>query len=169
MKLLNLLVLAAACAGVSAAAIAQTAPTTTPAASPATPAAAGRHGMRIDANGDGVVSRQEAASFPRMAEKFDQIDADKDGKLSNSELQAWRGQMRQGRGHGDRVADPERQARMAERRNACFDKADTDHNGQLSREEFSKLREACGPMQMRAGGARHRQGNNRPGQVAPQG
>jgi Ca2+-binding EF-hand superfamily protein len=45
---------------------------------------------RADADGDGVLSRQEAAQgLPRVAKKFDRIDADGDGKLSLDELHAW--------------------------------------------------------------------------------
>ena len=38
----------------------------------------------------------------------------------------------------------DRQARMTERRAECFDKADADKNGQLSRAEFDKMAEVCG-------------------------
>lgn len=156
----SLLVLAVACAAFSAGAFAQTAPTTAPAA---TPAPGARHAMKVDTDGDGVVTREEAASFPRLASSFDQIDTNKDGKLGADEMQAWRAQMR-GSMHGDRRGmDPERQARMQERRNACFDKADANHDGQLSRAEFAKMHEVCGSMRM---GERHRpasrQGNPSP-------
>jgi hypothetical protein len=33
---------------------------------------------------------------------------------------------------------------MQARRAACFDKADTNHDGQLSRDEFTKMGEVCG-------------------------
>lgn len=39
-----------------------------------------------DANEDGVVSREEAAKFPRLAKNFDALDTNKDGKLSKEEL-----------------------------------------------------------------------------------
>ncbi|WP_250338272.1 hypothetical protein [Luteibacter flocculans] len=40
-----------------------------------------------DANGDGVIDRQEAeASLPRVAKNFDKIDTNHDGKLSAAEL-----------------------------------------------------------------------------------
>lgn len=40
----------------------------------------------IDANGDGMVTREEAAAAPRLEESFDQLDADADGVLSPAEI-----------------------------------------------------------------------------------
>lgn len=52
-----------------------------------------------DTNGDGLIDRSEAeAGLPRVAEHFDKLDADGDGKLSRDELQKMREQMRQRRG-----------------------------------------------------------------------
>ena len=75
MKTLHILALAIAAALASTFAVAQT----------ATPATDVKAAQRIDANGDGVIDRAEAAKMPRLAEKFDQLDANKDGKLSASE------------------------------------------------------------------------------------
>jgi hypothetical protein len=41
--------------------------------------------MRADANGDGKLSKAEAARLPAVASKFDALDKDKDGMLSMSE------------------------------------------------------------------------------------
>jgi hypothetical protein len=41
-----------------------------------------------DGNGDGLLSRDEAAALPRLAERFDSIDANGDGVISRDELAA---------------------------------------------------------------------------------
>jgi hypothetical protein len=46
---------------------------------------------KLDANGDGRLSRDEVAGHPRLAQEFDTIDANKDGFLSAEELHAARG------------------------------------------------------------------------------
>lgn len=53
-------------------------------------AARGEMWKRLDANGDGKLSRQEVANHPRLANDFDAIDTDRDGFLSPEELQAAR-------------------------------------------------------------------------------
>jgi len=45
---------------------------------------------KADTDGDGRISRAEAAKMPKLAGHFDQIDANKDGYLSQEELQAFR-------------------------------------------------------------------------------
>jgi Ca2+-binding EF-hand superfamily protein len=45
---------------------------------------------RADADGDGALSREEAAkSLPRIARKFDRIDSDRDGRVTLEEAHAW--------------------------------------------------------------------------------
>ena len=51
---------------------------------------------RIDKDGDGAISQEEASG--RMKEHFDEIDSDKDGKLSKDELKAHREKRMNGRG-----------------------------------------------------------------------
>lgn len=75
---------------------------------------------KLDANGDGVIDRAEAAKAPRLAAQFDTLDKNKDGKLSRDELPRWHGK-RHGRGPGGR------EEMMA--------KLDTNKDGRISREE----------------------------------
>jgi Ca2+-binding EF-hand superfamily protein len=51
-----------------------------------------------DTDGDGAISRAEAETHaPRLAQKFDQIDSNKDGKLTQDELRAYRESKRKGK------------------------------------------------------------------------
>ena len=40
----------------------------------------------LDLNGDGAIDKSEAAKSPRLAAKFAELDADKDGKLTRPEM-----------------------------------------------------------------------------------
>lgn len=74
----------------------------------------------LDANQDGFVDRSEAAAMPRLAERFDQIDADKDGRLSSAELPARGGK------HGNRGGGGA---------GGMMSRLDTDKDGRISRAE----------------------------------
>jgi Ca2+-binding EF-hand superfamily protein len=85
------------------------------------PQAAGKPGRhQIDANGDGIVTRGEAKSFPRLTADFDVADANKDGQLDSAEMNAHREKMR-----------VEMRAKAEQR----WKEADQDGDGALSREE----------------------------------
>lgn len=107
MKKLHILSLAVAAALASTLAVAQT--------------AAPRAHEKLDANGDGVVTKAEAAKFPKLTERFDQLDRNKDGKLAGDELPMRRAGMRGHgmRGHGGGMRG-----------------LDTDHDGRISRAEM---------------------------------
>ncbi len=82
------------------------------------PARPDDHGPgQLDKNGDGVIDRNEAAADPKLAGAFDQIDTDKDGKLSRAELP---------RHHGKRGQGP---------RDFALAKLDADKDGRISRDE----------------------------------
>ena len=201
MKKSQLLAMSVAVALASAAAYAQTATIA---------ADAGKPRLQLDANKDGVIDRAEAAKAPKLAEKFDQLDKNKDGKLSADERPQMRGMRHRGDAHGGkrgghdrmRAADTDKdgrisraeaqaaqgrfadsfdemdankdgyldradmQARMTQRRGECFAKADADRNGQLSRAEFDRMGEACGPMHGGVAGRLPRNNPN-PGPLPP--
>jgi len=57
---------------------------------------------KVDTDGDGTISRQEAeANAPRLAKRFDEIDANHDGKITPEELHAARKAMRERRHGGE--------------------------------------------------------------------
>lgn len=95
-------------------ALAAQAGTTAPPAKPGRPP--------IDANNDGIVTREEAKAFPRLSEQFDAADTSKDGQLDTAEMNAHREAM-----HGEMRAKAE----------GRWTAADKDSDGALSREEAS--------------------------------
>lgn len=108
---------------------------------------AGEHGKQgpdrikhADKDGDGRLSRDEAAAMPRLAKQFDQIDTNKDGFLSKDELQAMRakhGEQRQARPDTDRDGNITRaEAERFPKLKDNFDKLDTNKDGVLSKEEM---------------------------------
>ena len=157
----------------SGVALAQTSPSTMPANANAPQHAGGEH-MKLfralwsnaDTDKDGQLSKSEAAAakLSQLSDNFDAIDANKDGKISEQELQQWmrskhkgghhdmKGEMKPGSDgkpgmppppssaglpppqHGKmHYRSPEqRQSEMQER----FNKADTNKDGGLSREEI---------------------------------
>lgn len=76
-----------------------------------------------DKNNDGAIDRTEAAALPRLAEKFDALDKNKDGKLTADERPQRHGMhgghRSGGKGH----------------KGAAFAKLDTNKDGKLSRAE----------------------------------
>jgi len=43
---------------------------------------------RLDKNGDGVITRDEVAGRARLEQRFDELDADKNGQLTKEEMMA---------------------------------------------------------------------------------
>lgn len=74
----------------------------------------------MDADNDGIVTRQEAQAYPRLSADFDAADANKDGKLDAAEMNAHRERMR---------------VEMRAGAEARWKAADTDGDGALSRAE----------------------------------
>jgi Ca2+-binding EF-hand superfamily protein len=81
---------------------------------------------RLDRNGDGYIDKDDAPMRPgarhaakdRLAQLVAQLDEDGDGRISQTEF----------------VDGP----------TPLFDRADTDHNGELSREEVAAIKDKIG-------------------------
>ena len=77
----------------------------------------------LDANGDGAIDHAEAARAPRFAARFDQLDRNKDGRLTRDE---WHGMRhRGGKRHG--------------MHRGGIARLDTDKDGRISRAEFATM------------------------------
>ena len=87
----------------------------------------------LDANQDGVVDRAEAAKAPRLAEQFDRLDRNKDGRLSADERP-------QHKPHGKRHG-----------RHGGLERLDSDHDGRISRAEFDAGQAARAAMMEKHG------------------
>ncbi len=121
------------------------------------------HFSKADADANGTLSRAEVdKSLPRLAQKFDQIDTNKDGQLSRDEMKAGRKAHKHAHKKGNKA---DRQVRAVERfRHADangdakisraeaatnaprlakkFDAIDADKDGQLTQDELRAYREA---------------------------
>lgn len=83
-----------------------------------------QHFQRLDQDGNGTLSREEAKAHPRMANDFDAIDANKDGQVSDAEY----------RDHAKARWEQHREKAQTQMK-ARLEKADANHDGVLSREE----------------------------------
>jgi Ca2+-binding EF-hand superfamily protein len=101
---------------------------------------------QLDKNGDGSISRDEAANHARLSQNFDRIDTDKDGALSQDELRAARPHGKHG--HHARVdANQDGTISRDEAKNAPrlaenFEAIDANKDGTLSRDELDTWRSA---------------------------
>lgn len=72
---------------------------------------------QADANGDGMLSKEEAKALPRISAHFDEIDTNRDGQITMEELRAFH------------------KAQMQQRHAEHWKKIDTDGDGRISRIE----------------------------------
>jgi len=92
-----------------------------------------------DTDGNGMLSRQEAAALPRIAERFDAIDANRDGQVSFEELRAYHQAQRAQHGIGSADANGDGKVSREEflaRAAARFDGLDANKDGVLSADEL---------------------------------
>jgi len=107
---------------------------------------------QADMDGDGELSRAEAAAMPALAANFDAIDRDRNGRITPDEVRAWRTAHRsrprntgpsglsallaKADANGDGLLSRSEIASSLPRMAPNFDRIDTDRNGLLSREEI---------------------------------
>ena len=104
----------------------------------------GRHFATMDANSDGALDKSEAKG--RLAERFDETDTNKDGRITKEEMRAgW--QARRAGHQADRIArvdtDKDGKVSWAETQagaKARFDEADTNKDGYLDTSEMGQRR-----------------------------
>ncbi|MCW3846957.1 EF-hand domain-containing protein [Sphingomonas sp. LB-2] len=99
-----------------------------------------------DPNGDGVTSKEEM--LQGSAARFDQLDTDKDGKLSQAEQSAGPGgrMLARADADGDGFVTRDEMAAAAGMR---FDRIDANHDGKIDATEKEAVRQRM--MQMRQG------------------
>lgn len=83
--------------------------------------AAGAQRGKADANGDGVIDRKEASANPKLAEHFDRLDKNKDGRIDADERP-----QRHGKGRGEKG-----------QRGQAMAKLDANGDGRFSRDELA--------------------------------
>jgi Ca2+-binding EF-hand superfamily protein len=106
---------------------------------------------RADANGDGIVTREEMLA--EVDARFAKLDANKDGKITHEERQVFaEGSPRGGRMMGRTDANGDGTITLEEQRaqaNKRFDRIDTNHDGKIDQAERDAAMQRM--MSMRGG------------------
>ena len=105
-----------------------------------------------DTNGDGMLSRAEAAALPRLAGHFDAIDANKDGQVTFDELRAFHQSHHGKRGGAMKAADTNGDGRISRdeylaQAAARFDRLDANKDGAITPDELKGFRHHRGAKQ----------------------
>lgn len=98
---------------------------------PAAPAPAPTNAA--DQDGDGIVTREEAAADADR--RFAAMDANHDGKLTVDERRSWRAQHRSPPRMRERRDADQSQAQFRDRALRRFDRIDTNHDGRIDARE----------------------------------
>ena len=107
----------------------------------------------LDTNHDGAISREEAAGAPNLAGKFDEVDADHDGRVLPAELKAYAKTHRGGEdkagkvgkdlmsvdANGDGIITRDEVAANPKAMKR-FEAADADHDGRVTADEAAAAR-----------------------------
>lgn len=100
---------------------------------------------RLDANKDGVITRDEFTA--EVATRFARLDTNKDGKVSDAEREAGRpagmGGRAMGRGMSGDMTLADMQAQSAKR----FDRIDSNHDGKIDQAERAAIMARMGNRQ----------------------
>ena len=125
-----------------------------PMPAPAAPVTMPKHTAKLDADGDGFVSREEAQASKHMNAHFNEVDTDRDGRLSAAEMQAYHDnhQPKAGKAgkspksfsklasNGDQVITRDEASKSAKSL-AAFEAADTDKDGRVTLQEAQAYRQ----------------------------
>jgi Ca2+-binding EF-hand superfamily protein len=122
------------------------------------PAAGAEHGWfkKVDANGDGVITKDEAlaAANARVEKEFATFDTNKDGQITQDEIKAVRdakrtemeakfeARLKQADTNGDGLLSKEEAQAGMPMLVRAFDRLDTNKDGQLSLDEIKAGRAA---------------------------
>lgn len=93
-----------------------------------------------DTNGDGFIDRTEAQGLPPIAKRFDELDTDRDGRLSMQEtLDSARNRLLAADANQDGFLDRAEVEASLPRLARVFDRVDTNQDGKLSPEEAQQF------------------------------